>query len=114
MNKSIIWLRNDLRLSDNLAIDHVAKNNHQILFLYIQDKSLGSASKWFLHQSLDAFKKDIYQKYQAKLIIKSGNEQDILENLVKKYQINSIFWNRIYEPKKIQRDIKIKKYFKNS
>lgn len=112
MKKSIIWLRNDLRLSDNLAIDHASKNNHQILFLYIEDPEIGSASKWFLHHALQAFNNDILQKYNAKLIIKSGNEQEILQNLVKKYNINSILWNRIYEPKKIARDIKIKEYFK--
>tara|TARA_Y100000389_G_scaffold38523_2_gene32903 strand:- start:2803 stop:4173 length:1371 start_codon:yes stop_codon:yes gene_type:complete len=114
MNKSIIWLRNDLRLSDNLAIDYAAKNSHQILFLYIEDLSIGSASKWFLHHALQAFNNDVMQKYNTKLIIKSGDEQEILQNLVKKYNINSILWNRIYEPEKIDRDTKIKEYFKKS
>ncbi|MDB2550796.1 DNA photolyase family protein [Rickettsiales bacterium] len=114
MNRTIIWLKNDLRLSDNLAIDYAAKNNHEILFLYINDQSIGSASKWFLHYALKAFQKDILQKYNAKLIIKSGDELRILQDLVQKYDINSILWNRIYEPKKIARDIKIKEYFKKS
>ena len=114
MKNAIIWLKNDLRLSDNLAIDYAVQNNHQILFLYIEDKNIGSASKWFLYQALKSFSKDIFQKYKAKLIIKSGDELDILQNLVQKYNINSIFWNRIYEPEKITRDIKIKKYFKEN
>lgn len=113
-NKTILWLRNDLRLSDNGALDYACKNNCEILFLYILDESchIGGASKWFLHQALKAFKDDIKQKYNADLIIKLGNPQQILEEETKKYDINSIIWNRIYEPEAIKRDSKIKEFFK--
>lgn len=71
INKTIIWLRNDLRLSDNGALDYAHKNNHEILFLYIFDESclIGSASKWFLHKALESFKNNIKKKYNADLLI---------------------------------------------
>jgi deoxyribodipyrimidine photo-lyase len=116
MKKTIIWLRNDLRLSDNGALDYAYKNRHELLFLYIFDgsSSIGSASKWFLHKALNSFQKDIKQRYNADLLIKSGNPKEILREAVKKYDINSIVWNRVYEPKAIKRDVKIKEYFKQN
>lgn len=112
--KTIIWLRNDLRLYDNEALNYAYENKHEVLFLYIfdQSSSIGSASKWFLHQCLESFQSDIKKKYNADLIINSGNPQKILEEAVKKYDINSIIWNRVYEPAAIKRDAKIKEYFK--
>ncbi|MBT5469488.1 MAG: deoxyribodipyrimidine photo-lyase [Nitrospina sp.] len=116
IKKTIIWLKNDLRLSDNGALNYAHKNNHELLFLYIFDESssIGSASKWFLHKALDAFRLDIKQKYNAGLLIALGGPKQILEETVRKYDINSIVWNRVYEPEAIKRDIKIKEYFKES
>jgi deoxyribodipyrimidine photo-lyase len=114
MKKTIIWLRNDLRLSDNGALNHARKGDSEILFLYIFDEiaAVGGASKWFLYKVLKSFKEDIKQKHNADLLIKSGNPKEIIENIVKKYNINSISWNRVYEPKAVKRDTEIKKYFK--
>lgn len=116
MKKTVIWLRNDLRLSDNAALHQSCQNNREVLFLYILDESnaIGSASKWFLHKALESFAKDIKQKYNANLLIKSGNPKSILEEIVKKYSIDSIFYNRVYEPYAIKRDTEIKSYFKQN
>lgn len=113
--KTIIWLRQDLRLSDNEAFNYAVKNGSEILFLYILDEKneIGAASKWFLHQALAAFAQDIKQKYRADLLLKVGNSEEILEEIIAKYQINSIVWNRVYEPFFIKRDSKIKEKFKN-
>ena len=110
---TVIWLRYDLRLSDNCALDYAHKNNHKIIFLFVLDEnhSIGSASKWFLHKALNAFEQDISNKYNAKLIIKSGDTKLILEDLIHKYQINSILWNRVYEPEAMELSADVKKYF---
>ncbi len=112
--KTIIWIRNDLRLADNEALNYAYQNHHQVLFLYILDKSfsIGSASKWFLFQALLSFKKNIKQKYGANLIIKAGDPLIILDNLVEKHRASCLTWNRVYEPAAIKRDTKIKAYFK--
>ena len=110
---TVIWLRYDLRLSDNCDLDYAHKNNHKIIFLFVLDEnhSIGSASKWFLHKALNAFEQDISNKYNAKLIIKSGDTKLILEDLIHKYQINSILWNRVYEPEAMELSADVKKYF---
>jgi len=114
--RTIIWLRNDLRLSDNGAINYAYQNNCEILFLYILDThyKIGSASKWFLHQSLKSFKKDLKEKYNANLLIKSGNPKDIITDIAKKYDIDSILWNRVYEPESIKRDSILKADFRKN
>lgn len=113
IKKTIIWLRNDLRLSDNGALSYACESSSEVLFLYILDETptIGAASKWFLYQALKSFKKDIKQKYNADLLIKSGDSKEIIAKIVKKYDIDSIVWNRVYEPDSIKRDVKIKEYF---
>ena len=65
MKKTIIWLKNDLRLSDNGALSYACKSNSEVLFLYILDENpaIGSASKWFLYKALKSFKEDIKKRY---------------------------------------------------
>lgn len=108
--KAIVWFRNDLRLNDNQALHYAAEQDYQILFLYIQDlkQNIGGAEKWFLHQALKALQNDLKNKFQTKLIIKQGEPLTILNDLIKDYTIDAIFWNRVYEPYAIQRDSIIK------
>ena len=114
MKKSIVWFRNDLRLGDNEALSYAVKQNYDILFLYVMDESmaLGSASKWFLHQALSSLRDDLKKRYGATLVIKKGNPYDILQDLCRKYEIEAICYNRVYEPDAIRRDSKIKEDFK--
>jgi deoxyribodipyrimidine photo-lyase len=113
MSKTIIWFRNDLRLADNPALNYAYLNNHEVIFLYISDPKhpIGSASKWFLHHALLSLAADLKEKYQANLIIDIGDSFEILQKYVKLHKINSILWNRVYEPQIIKRDIQIKKFF---
>ena len=66
---TIVWLRNDLRLNDNPALfyanEYSKKNNTKLVLIYILENfnsfssNLGSASKWWLHKSLQNFNKNI-------------------------------------------------------
>ncbi|MBL6664556.1 MAG: deoxyribodipyrimidine photo-lyase [Rickettsiales bacterium] len=115
MKKAICWFRNDLRLGDNEALNYAVKQNCEILFLYVLDESqeIGAASKWFLHKALESLSADLKKRYGATLVVKKGNPQDILQNLCQKYQIDAIFYNRVYEPDVMKRDSNIKSDFKN-
>ena len=111
--KAIIWLRNDLRLADNRALSYAIAQNYEILFLYILDEDgLGSASKWFLHQVLNSFATSLKEQHNASLVLKTGKASEVLEELVREYGIDSLLWNRLYEPKAITRDSDLKKFFK--
>jgi deoxyribodipyrimidine photo-lyase len=107
---TIVWFRQDLRVSDNPALTHACKNG-KILPVYIRDAAnagsfdLGDASKVWLHHSLVALEEDL----GGKLGIYSGDPHTILENLMKETGANSVVWNRQYEPWAQARDTKIKK-----
>ncbi len=45
--KTIIWFRNDLRLSDNAALSLASKQNNAVIFIYIYNpkEQIGAAAK---------------------------------------------------------------------
>ena len=104
---SIVWLRQDLRITDNLAIVEAAKFGN-ILLVYIFDDcaptefKLGIGSKTWLHYSLknlSTYKQNYNSSnHSIHLNIYKGNTSEIIENLLCKYDIYSVFWNVCYEP----------------
>jgi len=113
MTKSIVWFRNDLRINDNPAL--IEAINHGIVFpIYIFDENshdnrkLGGASKWWLHQSLQSLNETLNNK----LNIYIGDSKKILQKLISENNVNAIFWNRNYEPYRIKQDSEIKKWLK--
>ena len=111
--KFIMWFRQDLRISDNPALLSAIENGI-VMPIYIfeeqigENRKIGSASKWWLHHSLDSLNKSL----DNKLNFYCGESKKILENLVEKFEIAGIFWNRCYEPQRIQKDREIKSFFK--
>jgi len=108
-----MWFRQDLRISDNPAL-LTAIENGVVMPIYIfeeqvgDNRKIGSASKWWLHHSL----KSLNQSLDNKLNFYCGDAKEILENLVTDFEIAGIFWNRCYEPLRIQKDREIKSIFK--
>jgi deoxyribodipyrimidine photo-lyase len=112
MSTAIVWLRQDLRLMDNPALYYAAKENDDVILLYILDETLpwklGDAQRWWLHHSLHALQVQL-KKQQITLTLKRGNSHDIIIDLCKTYPISRIYWNRCYEPATIARETTLKK-----
>lgn len=114
-NLTIHWFRQDLRLSDNPSLYEAAEEG-SVLPIYILDDenagehALGAASRWWLHQSLSALKESL----GGMLSLYRGNPQEILNDLIQRYPIKSIYWNRCYEPWRRKRDQKIKDWLKSA
>ena len=108
---AIHWFRQDLRITDNPSLE-AATEFEAVLPIFILDDEnskgyeLGSASKWWLHQSLLS----LNQSLDGKLSIYKNNPKDVIKNLLEEYDIQAIFWNRCYEPWRIDRDKDIKIY----
>ncbi len=115
-SKALIWFRQDLRISDNPALDHAIKNSDEVAAIYILDeksknvRAMGSASKWWLHHALTDLQKNLKEKYEIDLIIAEGKSDEVLDDLNKKYNFDLIVWNRLYEPFHTARDKKIKEF----
>ena len=107
---SIYWFRQDLRLSDNPALSKALEND-SVVVIYILDTInadqyfLGSASRWWLHNSLLRLNDDL----DNRLSVYKGDPESIINNLCKQYNTQSIYWNRCYEPWRINRDKNLKK-----
>ena len=107
---SIFWFRQDLRLSDNPGLVEAARLGG-ILPVYIIDDlppspfKTGSASQLYLRQSLES----LNQSLNNSLNVYIGDPKEILFQLIKKYNIEHIFWNRCHEPWCLSDDALIKK-----
>lgn len=110
---AILWLRNDFRLNDNLALSKAAEFSHLLpVFVWDEDDKnpwkLGGASKWWLSQSLSLFKKRL-QELGSDLILLKGSTETELLRLAKETKASSLLWNRRYDPseaKKVQSLVK--------
>ncbi|MBU6149656.1 MAG: DNA photolyase family protein, partial [Verrucomicrobia bacterium] len=104
------WFRQDLRINDNPALFHACQSE-KMFAVYIFDEvyggedSLGSASRVWLHHSLESLDQDLNRS----LSFFKGDPLNILLSLCEKTGANKVTWNRCYQPWAIERDKKIKK-----
>ncbi len=106
---TIHWFRQDLRLSDNPALNAAATHGEVLPVFILDDERAGkwahgSASRWWLHHSL----KQLNHALDGKLLVIKGSADTVLPALAAKYNVDAVYWNRCYEPWRIQRDKKIK------
>ncbi len=109
MTTAIMWFRQDLRLHDNPALVRAAKAG-RVLPVYIldddtaADQAMGAASRWWLHHSLASLDRSL----GGRLRFYRGPAEHILPRLVERHGVENVYWNRCYEPWRIQRDTAIK------
>ena len=108
-NIFIHWFRQDLRLVDNPALTAAAKHG-KVLPVYILDdqnsgtRRMGGASRWWLHNSLFELNKSL----DGNLCILDGNPEEMIVELAVAINAAGVYWNRCYEPWRINRDKFIK------
>ncbi len=108
----IYWLRLDLRLDDNPALEAALKAG-TVIPVYIHDPEsegtwkYGAASYWWMHQSLEKLSQSFESK-GSRLIFRKGDSLAELKKVVDEAGARAVFWNRRYEPEIIRRDQQIK------
>lgn len=108
MTITLVWLRQDLRLTDNPALSMAAERG-RVLPVHIVDDSSpdvrapGGASAWWLGQSLSALKGAL-----PNLCVLRGDPLSVLTGLIEATGAGGVFWNRVYEPAAMERDKRIK------
>jgi len=111
----IMWFRQDLRLNDNPAIIEANNSGLKILPVYILDDinssnwKIGSASRWWINESL----KKLNESLNHNLCFMSGDSIKCLNNLISTYNVKSVYFNKCYEPWRIQSDEKIINFLSN-
>ncbi|MFK7754598.1 MAG: deoxyribodipyrimidine photo-lyase [Sedimentitalea sp.] len=110
----ILWLRRDLRLSDHPAFCAAAQSGRTTLPVFICDPlvdSLGTAPKWRLGLSLDAFGATLQAK-GSRLILRRGDAGAQLQKLIAETGAGAVYWSRLYDPDSVARDTAIKTVLK--
>jgi deoxyribodipyrimidine photo-lyase len=103
---TILWFRQDLRLRDNPALDAAVKRG-AVIPVYIWspeeegDWPPGAASRWWLHQSLQALDASLRER-GSRLVIAEGRALPTLRALAKQTGATAVYWNRRYEPDAIE------------
>ena len=113
MSVNIVWLRRDLRISDNPALYAASKSGHPVIPIFILDQGteeLGAAFKWRLGLSLEKLDESL-RKLDSRLILLRGEPQEVFKKLFSKCKPKKIFWNRLYDQESIKRDTSIKSFF---
>ena len=110
---ALVWFRQDLRLSDNPALNHACQHYEQVIPVFIDDSltvgqwATGAASRWWLHHSLKELQNRL-QARQSELIIRCGDPTKVIKALISETAAKAVFWNRRYEPLGIKCDRSLK------
>ena len=112
---AIVWMRNDLRLRDNPALQAAIQHGLDPIPVYIHSPeeegewACGPAACEWLRHSLAALQSQL-QARGSNLILRRGACADVLQGLVDQLAIKAIFWNRKFES--AARDAAIKSRFR--
>lgn len=112
----VVWLRNDLRLHDNPALEWALGQDGPVTLLYVLDDQspghwkLGGASRWWLHHSLQALSKDV-EKRGGVLVLRKGKAETVVPAVVEEAKAKAIAWTRRYTPWGMAVDTALKERF---
>ncbi len=113
---TLLWFRQDLRLSDNAALAAALARGAPVVPTFIYDEAgegawpLGGASKWWLHHSLAALDASLRER-GLRLVILRGDSERELGRLVEATGAGAVYWSRRYEPAIRVRDAAIEARF---
>ena len=114
-NNCILWFRKDLRLDDNPALLEAIEHEN-VIPLFVFDPNIdeyariGGASLWWLERSLVSLNNQLNNKLRVLV----GNSYDLIFNICEDKKIESVYWNRCYEPDRIVVDTEIKTKLKDN
>jgi deoxyribodipyrimidine photo-lyase len=107
----LLWLRQDLRLTDNPALVAAIQTGQPVVPLFIlqeasDGRAWGGGSLWWLDKSLAALDLDL-QGRGSRLILRRGDPAMIVPALAQQLDAD-VFWNRLYGHAAIARDSDLK------
>ena len=108
---AIHWFRQDLRLTDNSALNHASLADKTIpIYIFDGNYPIGGASKLWLHNSLVSLNRSL----DDSLNFYKGNPLKIIKELIADNEITDFYWNRCYDKYNIARDSQIKKLLEDN
>ena len=117
---SIFWFRRDIRLEDNIGLSHATKSKYPVIPIFIFDEKItlnlpkNDTRINFIYKNLKKLDDLLLEKFNSKLQVFKGDPIDIINRIVKEYNIKEVYTNHDYEPYAIKRDSLVCKNLKNN
>jgi deoxyribodipyrimidine photo-lyase len=111
---TLLWLRQDLRLADQAALQAAIERGGAIIPVFIWSPEEegewqpGAASRWWLHQSLGRLSAAIEKRGSRLVLRRATRSLTCLRELLAETGATAVYWGRRYEPTIIARDAHIK------
>ncbi|WP_040253630.1 cryptochrome/photolyase family protein [Psychroserpens mesophilus] len=113
---NIFWFRRDLRLDDNVGFYQALQSDFPVLPIFIFDTEIldklpkDDARITFIHQTLQSMRDTLQKEHDSSIAMYHGKPIDIYKELIKEFEIHSVYTNRDYEPYAKDRDLEIKDF----
>ena len=115
---SLVWLRRDLRIYDNVALFHALESSEQVFPVFIFDSEILNHLEnkkdrrvEFIWESLNELKENLNQ-LDSDIIVRFGNPIEVIPELCNEFSTDAVFCNKDYEVYAVSRDENIKKALK--
>lgn len=112
--KTIFWFRQDMRVQDNTGLFEAVHWSKEILPIFILDTNIiesfwGLTDKkfWFIREALDQVSSSLKALWGDKVIVLKWKPEEIIPELVRKYEIECIYTNTSYGTYGKQRDLRV-------
>lgn len=114
MKINIFWFRRDLRLFDNVGLSEALSSGLPVLPIFIYDTEILEDLPSDDHRVSFIYKinKELNKKlaeHNSGLLVLHGKPIEVFKELIAKYNVDTVYYNRDYEPYAINRDIAIEK-----
>ncbi len=110
---SIIWLRRNLRLEDNLVISAALKKGHPLQFIFIFDPDILSrftnpddSRLSFIASALEGINAKL-KTFGGNLLIFHDKPQNVIPKIAKEFTAENIFADEDFESQNIKRDLEV-------
>jgi deoxyribodipyrimidine photo-lyase len=100
----VLWFRQDLRLTDNPAVEAAARSGAPVLGLYVFDdtddglrRPLGGAARWWLHGALAALTRDLETR-SGRLLLRRGSQSREVPRVMAETGARALLANQRFGP----------------
>ncbi|MEO0369252.1 MAG: deoxyribodipyrimidine photo-lyase [Pseudomonadota bacterium] len=104
--KTIYWLRRDLRLAENPALNHASQQG-EVYPIFVLPKLIGSASQWWLASSLTALVNE-YAEHGISIKFSTEDAVAAIDRFCDEINPDLVVWNRDYSPSGIKDGAEVK------
>ncbi|MCO4754421.1 MAG: deoxyribodipyrimidine photo-lyase [Bacteriovoracaceae bacterium] len=117
--KSLVWLRRDMRLKDQMALSYATQNSDEVYLAFVFDKVILDKLEdrkdhrlYFIYKTLEKLN-EFLSKKNAGIYLLHGDPIDEIPKLAHKLKVERVCVNRDYEQYAKDRDSKVEKKLKD-